>query len=143
MNLYKSSFLRFEENLILRRGFISVVHEIRRDLGKTPEEVKAAFRVIQNSGEVEDLAHGDPVAIYRESGDPGYRNSSRWMKVGKYDAYTDSIISEYLLTYEPGREKFGAQLDFSEKDRETADGKIVSVPENIYRTALEELHNTL
>jgi hypothetical protein len=56
---------------------------------------------------------------------------------------TDNMISEYMLTYEPDKEKFGAQPDISERNLERTDGKIVSVPERIYDSALEELHNTL
>lgn len=103
--------------------------------------MKTAFRVVQNSGEVEELEHGDKVAIYRESEDSGYRNSSRWVKLGTYDTRTDNIISEYMLTYEPGRKKFSGQLEFSEKGRDSVDGKIVPVTDEIYKSALDELHN--
>lgn len=120
-----------------------MVQEIRRELENVPEEVKTAFRVIQNSDETEELSHGDPVALYRQSEISGYRTDARWIRLGTYDSMTDNMISEYMITYEPDKEKFGAQPDISERNLERTDGKIVSVPERIYDSALEELHNTL
>jgi hypothetical protein len=53
------------------------------------------------------------------------------MRVGRYDATKEYVATEYMLTYTPDQEKFGAMQKLSKRNPDRADGELAKIPENL------------
>ncbi len=120
-----------------------MVYSIQRQLEETPEDLKTVFRVVQNAEETEDLQHGDAAALYKYSEGKNRESDLRWIKLGRYDAGKNLLASEYMLTYELDKERFGAQMKTSSTNPHDENGKLVCVPEKLYKSGLENLHELI